>query len=55
VEKGAYGMGKAIGSAQRAVKKKTGGKSASEVVGKQLGRTKGMFGSFLDQYKKASK
>jgi uncharacterized protein YrrD len=55
VEKGAYGMGKAIGSAQRAVKKKTGGKSASEVVGKQLGRTKGMFGSFLDEYKKASK
>lgn len=28
---------------------------ASEAVGRQLGRTKGMFGAFVEEYKKASK
>ena len=27
----------------------------SRAFGKQLGRTKGMFGAFMDEYKKASK
>lgn len=31
------------------------GLDAARVVGRQLGRTKGMFGSFMDEYKKASK
>lgn len=43
VQKGAYGLGRMIGKA----KKKS--------VGEQLGRTKGMFGSFVKEYKKASK
>lgn len=43
VEKGAYGLGRMIGKA----KKKS--------VGEQLGRTKGMFGAFMKEYKKASK
>ena len=38
VEKGARGLGKAIGKAKRSAKK-----------------SKGMFGSFMDEYRKASK
>lgn len=41
VEKGARGLGRAIGKAKKAVKPKKG--------------TKGMFGAFMDEYKKASK
>lgn len=54
VEKGAYGVGKALGKAKKAVRKKSSGKSASQVVGKQLKKTRGMFGAFMDEYKKAS-
>ena len=45
-EKGAYGLGKTIGKAKKTVKSK--GK-------KRLGSTKGMFGAFMEEYKKASK
>ena len=43
VEKGAYGLGRMIGKAKK------------KPVGEQLGRTKGMFGAFMEEYKKASK
>ncbi len=52
VEKGAYGLGRMIGKAKKSVK--TDKKSAAKAVGTQLGRTKGMFGSFVDEFKKAS-
>lgn len=68
VEKGAYGLGRAIGKAKRAVTDtsddaKSGSpkskgakkKSAAHAVGKRISRTKGMFGAFVDEYKKASK
>ncbi len=70
VEKGAYELGRAIGKAKRAVADtdgdakpgstgaKSGGtkkKGAAYAVGKRIGRTKGMFGSFVDEFKKASK
>lgn len=35
--------------------KKSSGDDAARAIGRQLGRTKGMFGAFLDEYKKASK
>ena len=52
VEKGAYGLGRMIGKAKKSTK--TGSKGAAKAVGEQLGRTKGMFGSFMDEFKKAS-
>ena len=65
VEKGAYELGRAIGKAKRAVAdtddeakpktSKTKKKGAAHAVGKRIGRTKGMFGAFMDEYKKASK
>ena len=42
VEKGARGFGSMLGKAKKKSKK-------------QVGRTKGMFGAFMDEYKKASK
>lgn len=42
VEKGAYGLGRMIGKAKKGAKKSAKG-------------TKGMFGSFMEEYKKASK
>ena len=65
VEKGAYELGRAIGKAKRAVvdtddetkpkASKTKKKGAAHAVGKRIGRTKGMFGAFMDEYRKASK
>jgi uncharacterized protein YrrD len=52
VEKGAYGLGRMIGKAKKSTKPHK--KGAAKAVGKQLGRTKGMFGSFVDEFKKAS-
>lgn len=42
VEKGAYGLGSMLGKAKKKSKKR-------------VGSTKGMFGAFMDEYKKASK
>jgi len=70
VNKGAYQMGKAIGSAKRAGEKSEAGKkaaaavesakkvdskTAAKAVGKQLGKTRGMFAAFKDEFDKASK
>ncbi len=54
VEKGAYGLGRAIGKAKKSVQKgaKEAQKSAEK---KKASGKKGMFGAFLDEYKKASK
>jgi len=52
VEKGAYGLGRALGKAKRAVEKEG---DPAKAVGKQVKRTRGMFGSFMDEFKKASK
>jgi hypothetical protein len=41
-----------IGKAKKSTKPHK--KGAAKAVGKQLGRTKGMFGSFVDEFKKAS-
>lgn len=51
VEKGAKGLGRMIGKATKAAKNA----DPQKAVGKQVSRTKGMFGSFMDEYKKASK
>lgn len=47
VQKGARGVGRMIGKAKKS--------DPQEAVKKQLGKTKGMFGSFMDEYRKASK
>lgn len=36
-------------------KRKSSGENAARALGKQLGKTKGMFGAFVSEYKKASK
>ncbi len=46
---GAKAAKKADDAASRAINK------GSKALGKQIGRTKGMFGAFMDEYKKASK
>ncbi|MEE1160303.1 MAG: PRC-barrel domain containing protein [Atopobiaceae bacterium] len=51
VEQGAKGLGRMIGKAKKAAKNA----DPQKAVGKQVSRTKGMFGSFMDEYKKASK
>lgn len=53
--RGARSVGKAIGKAKRTYKKKVGTKGAKKAVRDQLMGTKGMFSSFMDEYKKASK
>ena len=40
-----------IGKAKKAAKNA----DPQKAVGKQIGRTKGMFGSFMDEYKKSSR
>lgn len=47
VKKGARSVGRAIGKAKKS--------DPQKAVKKQLGKTKGMFGSFMDEYRKASK
>ncbi len=47
VQKGARGVGRMIGKAKKS--------DPQKAVKKQLGKTKGMFGSFMDEYRKASK
>lgn len=53
--RGARGVGKAIGKAKRSIKKSGGTKGATKAVRKKLDGTRGMFSSFMDEYKKASK
>lgn len=65
VDKGAYNLGRAIGKAKRAVEEQKADSEAESVagpkngtayaLGKRIGKTRGMFGSFIDEYKKASK
>ncbi|WP_077598620.1 hypothetical protein [Olsenella urininfantis] len=65
VDKGSLALGKALGSAKRALapqeKKPAKGKGsgnaqgAAKAVGKQARKASGMFGAFMDEYKKASK
>lgn len=47
VEAGARGVGRMIGKAKKS--------DPQKAVKKQLGKTRGMFGAFMDEYKKASK
>jgi len=63
VEKLGYKTGKAIGKAQRQIKKSSkqitnDGEglvdSSSKALGRQIGKTRGMFKAFQDEYKKAS-
>lgn len=47
--------GKPSGGKSASNPKKSAGDATARAIGRQLGRTKGMFGAFLDEYKKASK
>lgn len=40
---------------KKSTKKRGSGDDAARAIGRQLGRTKGMFGAFVSEYKKASK
>lgn len=40
---------------ERAAKKRSGSQDAARALGRQLGKTKGMFGAFVNEYKKASR
>ena len=53
--RGARSVGKAIGKAKRSFKKGGGTKGATKAVRNKLDGTRGMFSSFMDEYKKASK
>lgn len=42
-------------SGKKAAKRKSDSQDAARAIGRQLGRTKGMFGAFVNEYKKASR